>query len=163
MCLPRVQQEDVKIITGYYWFWMKCGNIVAGAEHGGGSSSGMVALEKELTQCGQTNCPRPGPPPHIQYGCEKELYAACYSKRTPKEACDLCTLENTKRLPNCTRSDKQAFCNVPPPPPFDPSYCYYEACPKRSPYDDDALDDYDDSYGGSIAEGRRRLFVVGAW
>ena len=65
MCLPKeCGKQDVKIITGYYWFWLKCGHIIApesgggggrgfrrALQHGGGPSMEML---KELTQCGQT-------------------------------------------------------------------------------------------------------------
>ena len=42
MCLPKeCGKQDVKIITGYYWFWLKCGHIIA-PESGGGGGPGFV-------------------------------------------------------------------------------------------------------------------------
>ena len=43
MCLPKeCSEQDVKIITGYYWFWLKCGNIAASLTGGGGGGGGGV-------------------------------------------------------------------------------------------------------------------------
>lgn len=183
MCLPKeCGKTDVKIITGYYYFWLKCGNVIAGAmggggggppgfrralQHGGGPTPQML---EQLLQCGKTTCPWKGPPPppgpKIPRSCEHEL-EVCYKDRGHKLECDLCLRTNKANLTNCTSADKQAFCNPPagpPPPPFDPLHCYYEACPKHS-YDDDGdgMEDYyqgdEDNYGGFVAEGRRRLFM----
>eukprot|EP01043_Picozoa_sp_COSAG02_P085807 COSAG02_NODE_23385_length_720_cov_1.111111_2_plen_157_part_01 len=45
MCLPKeCGKDDVKIITGYYWFWLKCGNLIAGGEHGGANPAQLPAL-----------------------------------------------------------------------------------------------------------------------
>ena len=140
LCLPKeCGKQDVKIITGYYYFWLKCGGTIASADGGGGFGRRMQhggggpspAQLEDLLKCGQTTCPWKGEalPSKVPKACREVLYV-CEDKKSTKLACEACLFENRKQINavNCTQADKAAFCV--PPPKFNPTHCYYEACPK---------------------------------
>ena len=124
LCLPKeCGEQDVKIITGYYWFWLKCGSTIASSggggypgggrrlQHGGGGPT--PAMLEDLLKCGQTNCPwrGPAPPPaDIPMACEKEIYeSGCEEKKSSKLACDLCWGEHKAKLGNCKYTSNPPF------------------------------------------------------
>eukprot|EP01050_Picozoa_sp_SAG11_P028920 SAG11_NODE_7934_length_1079_cov_1.506122_1_plen_242_part_00 len=182
MCLPtECSAQDVKIFTGYYYFWLKCGGELNLPSHGGGGGGGgfrralqgSAADLLKLAQCGEKECPwPPPPPPRLPPACEQAVNASCADPELGCKACiDLHYLEWKSQCPDAPGTTKtnvtDGFCGIKPDPTkFDPKHCYSSICPSsgggygaEEEYGAEQYDSaYEDAvYGDEASATRRQL------